>query len=82
MSLSISFLPLAGEGLPSESFSDLAPRLDFGFLKAKKCPIFFFKVREPEDGDATAVGEVSKEVGLREGKEAWNYLQYYMGWGE
>lgn len=66
MSPSSNFRPLGVDGLPSDSLSDLELRLDFGFLKAKKCPIFFLKVREPEDVDVATVGEASDEMGLQQ----------------
>lgn len=65
MSLSIERLLLGAVGPPSGSFSHLEPRLDLGFLKAKKFPIFFLRVREPEGARGADPRQVSGVVGLR-----------------
>lgn len=64
MSLSIERLLLGAVGPPSGSFSHLEPRLDLGFLKAKKFPIFFLRVREPEGARGADPRQVSGVVGL------------------
>lgn len=61
MSLSIERLL---RGAPSGSFSHLEPRLDLGFLKAKKFPIFFLRVRELEGARGADPAQVSGAVGL------------------
>lgn len=64
MSLSIERLLLGAVGPPSGSFSHLEPRLDLGFLKAKKFPIFFLRVRELEGARGADPGQVSGAMGL------------------
>lgn len=64
MSLSIERLLLGAAVLPSGSFSHREPRLDLGFLKAKKFPIFFLRVRELEDTRGADPGPVSSTMGL------------------
>lgn len=64
MSLSIERLLLGTAGPLSGSFSHLEPRLDLGFLKAKKFPIFFLRVREPEGARGAGAEQVSGAMGL------------------
>lgn len=67
MSLSIERRLLGTAAPLSGSFSHLEPRLDLGFLKAKKFPIFFLRVREPEGASGAGAGQASGARGL--GKE-------------
>lgn len=66
MSLSIDRLLLGAAAPPSGSFSHRELRLDLGFLKAKKFPIFFLRVRELEDARGAEPGPLSSTVGLLE----------------